>query len=126
MLTMTKQIDHLKILYKQILATSIEIKKLIERDNYDEALSREAHKTQLIEKVNFVKNSFKMTDFESSTLKKIIEDIQKQENENLAKLKELKADVALKLKSLNAKNKIANKYAGNIEPQEGSILDFSE
>ena len=51
---------------------------------------------------------------------------EKQENENLAKLKELKADVALKLKSLNAKNKIANKYAGNIEPQEGSILDFSE
>lgn len=123
---MTKQFDHLKILYKQILATSVEIKKLIERNNYDEALSREAHKTQLIEKVNFVKNSFKMTDFESSTLKKIIEDIQKQENENLAKLKELKADVALKLKSLNAKNKIANKYAGNIEPQEGSILDFSE
>ena len=122
---MTKQFDHLKILYKQILAISVEIKKLIERDNYDEALSREAHKTQLIEKVNFVKNSFKMTDFESSTLKKIIEDIQKQENENLAKLKELKADVALKLKSLNAKNKIANKYAGNIEPQEGSILDFS-
>lgn len=123
---MTKQFDHLKILYKQILAISVEIKKLIERDNYDEALSREAHKTQLIEKVNFVKNSFKMTDFESSTLKKIIEDIQKQENENLAKLQELKADVALKLKSLNVKNKIANKYAGNIEPQEGSILDFSE
>ena len=68
---MTKQFDHLKILYKQILATSVEIKKLIERDNYDEALSREAHKTQLIEKVNFVKNSFKMTDFVHKTQKEI-------------------------------------------------------
>ena len=61
-----------------------------------------------------------------SQFETIFSDKQKQENENLAKLKELKADVALKLKSLNAKNKIANKYAGNIEPQEGSILDFSE
>lgn len=123
---MTKQFEHLKILYKQILATSQGIKNLIEKENYDEALSREMHKTQLIDKVNIVKNSFKLTDFESSTLRKIVEDIQKQEQENLARLQELKSDVALKLKNLNAKNKITNKYAGNIEPDEGSILDFSE
>lgn len=123
---MTKQFEHLKILYKQILATSQGIKNLIEKENYDEALSREMHKTQLIDKVNIVKNSFKLTDFESSTLRKIVEDIQKQEQENLARLQELKSDVALKLKNLNAKNKITNKYAGNIEPEEGSILDFSE
>lgn len=123
---MTKQFEHLKILYKQILATSTEIKKLIERENYDEALSRETHKSQLIDKVNIVKNSFNLTDFEKSTLQKIVEDIQKQEQENLEKLQTLKSDVVLKLKNLNTKNKIANKYSGNIEPEEGSILDFSE
>ncbi len=123
---MTKQFDQLKILYKQILATSVEIKNLIERENYDEALSRETHKSQLINKVNFVKNTFDLSDFEQSTLRKVVEDIQKQEMENLENLKTLKDDAAAKLKALNAKSKITNKYSGDIEPQEGSILDINE
>lgn len=123
---MAKQFEQLKILYKQILATSVEIKNLIEREDYDEALSRETHKSQLISKVNFVKNTFDLTDFEQSTLRKIVEDIQKQEMENLEILKSLKDDTATKLKALNAKSKITNKYSGDIEPQEGSILDFNE
>lgn len=123
---MTKQFDQLKMLYKQVLATSVEVKKFIEKENYDEALSRETHKAQLIGKINIVKNSFDLTDFEQSTLRKIVEDIQKQEMENLENLKELKEDTALKLKAMNAKSKITNKYSGDTEPQEGSILDFSE
>lgn len=123
---MAKQFDQLKILYKQILAISVEIKKLIDKENYDEILSKETHKTQLINKVNIVRKSFVFTDFEQSTLKKIIGDIQKQEMENLSRIKDLKVDTALKLKTLNAKSKITNKYSGDTEPQEGSILDFSE
>lgn len=123
---MAKQFDQLKILYKQILAISVEIKKLIDKENYDEILSKETHKTQLINKVNIVRKSFVFTDFEQSTLKKIIGDIQKQEMENLSRIKDLKVETALKLKTLNAKSKITNKYSGDTEPQEGSILDFSE
>ena len=41
-------------------------------------------------------------------------------------LKDLKDDTALKLKALKAKSKITNKYSGDTEPQEGSILDFNE
>ena len=123
---MTKQFEQLKILYKQILATSIEIKNLIEKKNFDEALSREAHKTQLINKVNVVRKSFELTDFEQSTIRKIVEKFQQQELENLEILKHLKDDTALELKTLNAKTKITNKYSNDIEAQEGSILDFSE
>ena len=99
---MTKQFDQLKMLYKQVLATSVEVKKFI------------------------VKNSFDLTDFEQSTLRKIVEDIQKQEMENISTVKDLKDDTALKLKALKAKSKITNKYSGDTEPQEGSILDFNE
>lgn len=123
---MAKQFDQLKMLYKQVLATSIEVKNFIEKENYDEALSRETHKAQLISKINIVKNSFNLTDFEQSTLRKIIEDIQKQEVENLENLKELKEDTAIKLKAINAKSKITNIYSSDTEPQEGSILDFNE
>ena len=123
---MTKQFDQLKMLYKQVLATSIEVKNFIEKENYDEALSRETHKAQLISKINIVKNSFDLTDFEQSTLRKIVEDIQKQEMENISTVKDLKDDIALKLKALKAKSKITNKYSGDTEPQEGSILDFNE
>ena len=123
---MTKQFDQLKMLYKQVLATSVEVKKFIEKENYDEALSRETHKAQLISKINIVKNSFDLTDFEQSTLRKIVEDIQKQEMENISTVKDLEDDTALKLKALKAKSKITNKYSGDTEPQEGSILDFNE
>ena len=123
---MTKQFEQLKMLYKLILATTVKVKKFIEKENYDEALSRETHKAQLISKINIVKNSFDLTDFEQSTLRKIVEDIQKQEMENISTVKDLKDDTALKLKALKAKSKITNKYSGDTEPQEGSILDFNE
>ena len=52
---MSKQFEQLEILYKQILATSLEIKSLIDREMYDEAVFKEAHKSQLISKVAFLK-----------------------------------------------------------------------
>ena len=38
----------------------------------------------MISKINIVKNSFDLTDFEQSTLRKIVEAIQKQEMENIS------------------------------------------
>ena len=54
---MSKQFEQLLVLYNQILATSTEVKNLILKEDYNEAISREAHKSQLVEKVTFLKKT---------------------------------------------------------------------
>ena len=59
---MSKQFEQLLILYNQILATSTEVKNLILKENYDEAISREGHKSQLVSKAVFLKKQLHFSD----------------------------------------------------------------
>ena len=67
---MSKQFEQLEILYKQILATSLEIKSLIDREMYDEAVFKEAHKSQLISKVAFLKKQLVFSESEKEIIEK--------------------------------------------------------
>ena len=121
---MSKQFEQLEILYKQILATSLEIKSLIDREMYDEAVFKEAHKSQLISKVAFLKKQLVFRESEKEIIEKYREEIKTQENENMEKLESLRSDVLIKLKASQAKEKVNNVY-DQIEPESGTIIDYT-
>lgn len=121
---MSKQFEQLEILYKQILATSLEIKSLIDREMYDEAVFKEAHKSQLISKVAFLKKQLVFSESEKEIIEKYREEIKTQENENMEKLESLRSDVLIKLKASQAKEKVNNVY-DQIEPESGTIVDYT-
>lgn len=123
---MKKQFEQLKMLYNQVLATSKEIKKLIENNNYEDALSREMHKAKLIKSIDIVKKTLNFTVEEKKTLSVIIEEIKKQELENLNKLQENKEETSAQIQYISAQQKILAKYVSMEQNSEGSIIDINE
>ncbi|MBR1681673.1 hypothetical protein IJ707_07780 [bacterium] len=121
---MSKQFEQLEILYKQILTVSNNIKTSIDKDDYDELLSQEAYKAQLISRVNLAKKTIKLSDEEAIEINNLRNEILSQEKENLEKIQLLRDKTLAELKSLNSQNKITNKYE-QIEAEEGTICDYT-
>ena len=121
---MSKQFEQLEILYKQILTVSNNIKTSIDKDDYDELLSQEAYKAQLISRVNLAKKTIKLSDEEAIEINNLRNEILSQEKENLEKIQLLRDKTLAELKSLNSQNKLSNKYE-QIEAEEGTICDYT-
>ncbi len=121
---MSKQFEQLLVLYNQILATSTEVKNLILKEDYNEAISREAHKSQLVEKVTFLKKQLVLSEEEKQKINSVNEKILTQESEVLEGLKTLRQEVALKLQTTQKQSKLSNIY-DNEMPNEGSICDYT-
>ena len=119
-----KQFEQLELLYKQILATSLEIKVFIDKERFDDAVIKENHKSSLISKVAFLRKQLKFDETELSIIEQIKNKILKQEKENLERLQALRDDVLVKLKTIHAKEKLVNKYEQQIQ-DSGSICDYT-
>lgn len=120
---MSKQFEQLELLYKQILTTSNEVKKMIDKEDYESVLMQEKHKTQLVSKVLLVKKTVELSDEEKSVIENLKTQILKQEKENLDRMKILRDKTSLELHKENSKEKILNKYE-QIEYEKGSICDY--
>ena len=120
---MSKQFEHLEILYKQILKISLNIKNLVVNDDFDSIVFEESRKSQLISKVAFLKKQVNLDDDERIVIEKIREKILAQEDENLTQLSNLREDVLQKIKAISAKEKVMNKYE-NTESESGTICDY--
>lgn len=120
---MSKQFEQLELLYKQILTTSNEVKKMIDKEDYESVLMQEKHKTQLVSKVSLVKKTVELSDEEKSAIENLKTQILKQEKENLDRMQILRDKTSLELHKENSKEKILNKYE-QIEYEKGSICDY--
>ena len=122
---MSKQFEQIEILYKQILYISKEIKKYIDKADYDEVLYQENQKSQLMSKVLLVQKTFSLTDSESEIINGLKSQILKNEENNINLLKNLRDNAMIELKLANNQAKFANKYEQIDEQQEGTICDYT-
>ena len=122
---MSKQFEQIEILYKQILHISKEIKKYIDKADYDEVLYQENQKSQLMSKVLLVQKTFSLTDSESEIINDLKSQILKNEENNINLLKNLRDNAMIELKLANNQAKFANKYEHIDEQQEGTICDYT-
>ncbi len=120
---MSKQFEQFELLYKQILTTSNEVKKMIDAEDYESVLIHEKHKTQLVSKVSLVKKTVELTEEEKSVIEDLKTQILKQEKENLDRMKILRDKTSAELQKENSKEKILNKYE-QVEVEKGTICDY--
>lgn len=120
---MSKQFEQFELLYKQILTTSNEVKKMIDAEDYESVLIHEKHKTQLVSKVSLVKKTVELTEEEKSVIEDLKTQVLKQEKENLDRMKILRDKTSAELQKENSKEKILNKYE-QVEVEKGTICDY--
>lgn len=121
---MSKQFEQIKVLYNQIINTSVEFRNLINRGDVDEAILRDMHRSQLVEKAAFQKKMVNFTEDEKKILNSLNEQIELLNHENVKLLENIKAGILDELKLTMAKTKIENKYEQSI-PESGSICDYT-
>ena len=121
---MSKQFEQLEILYKQILCISHEIKDLADEKNFDEIISKETLKSQIINRVLLARKTTQLDENETEILEKLKSKILQSEKENLEIIKELKAETLLELTKLNSQTKLSNQY-GQTEEITGSICEYT-
>lgn len=121
---MSEQFEQLKLLYQQILSVSQRTKAAIDKSDYDEAVSNENYKTQLVSKLMLVKRSVALSDDESTIINELKQQILDLEKENLDIISDLRDKTLQELKAINSQNKIANKY-NQTEAIEGTICDYT-
>lgn len=121
---MSKQFEQFEMLYKQVLATSKEISTLIDEENYDEVLSRENHKAQLLSKISIVEKTLNLSDEENSAICNLKSELLHQEKENLDRMQILRDGTIVALKKEIDKEKISNKYEQD-EYETGTICDYT-
>jgi len=122
---MSKQFEQLELLYKQILYISKEIKKYIDKTDYDEVLSQANQKSQLVLRANLAKKTIELTAEEENVIENLRKQILENEEINIKLMSKLRDSTIVELKALNNQTKLTNKYEQNEEPQEGTICDYT-
>lgn len=123
--SMSDQFEQLKLLYQQILSVAQRTKRAIDNSDYDEALSCENYKSQLVSKLMLINKTVSLTGDEISIIDEIKKEILDLEKENLNIITDLRDKTMQELKTLNSQNKIANKYNQVEENIEGTICDYT-
>lgn len=121
---MSKQFEQFELLYKQVLATSKEIKTLIDEQNYDEILSREGHKGQLVSKISLVEKTLDLSEEQKVSIEELRTQILAQDKENIERMQTLRDETLVELKKENEKEKFSNKY-GQQDYEIGTICDYT-
>ena len=122
---MSKQFEQLELLYKQIYTISQEIKKLIDKSDYDGVLLQEEYKTQLISRAVLANKTVSLSEQENEIIKKMRAQIAESESNNLTRMERLRDNTLIELKAANNQAKISNKYVQTDNPQEGTICDYT-
>lgn len=121
---MSIQIEQLILLYKQLYNISLTINELIGKEDYDEIISQEICKAQLVSRITLAKKTIRLSDAENKELEEWKNKIMIQEDDNLHRIGMMKNNVLAQLKAINSQNKVVNKYE-HVESVEGSICDYT-
>jgi len=119
------EFKQLKSIYNQLFNVADEIKSMMDKEEFNEAITKLQYKDILIEKFALTKKNITLTDEEKEEIVEIEAKLKKIEFRNIEFLKGLHSDVARELKKTNNSLKINRAYSKK-GSQQGSMLDLSE
>ena len=123
---MSVQFEQIKLLYNQLLNSVTEVKAYINREEFDDAISKENYIATLVQKINFLKKTVNLQDEELNILKEISDKITEIQNDNIQHIENSKQLITQQIKNLNNKDKLSAKYTIDSEQNSGSICDYSD
>lgn len=119
------QFEQLKLIYNQFFAMAENIKNMVEKEEYNEALSLVNQKEKLLKKLLLVRKAAVLEPEEKEQLKIIEAQLSEKELENINMLRFLHEKVKSELIETNKKLKISNAYSQNIN-ETGKHVNLTE
>lgn len=120
------QYANLELLYNQFFNLAEEIKQMIEKEEYEDAILKLSYKEKLMKKLSVTKKTVIFTEEETAKLHQIEQKLQEKELENLDYLNKLRNEMGQKLKNTNSKVKMNSAYGVYSKETSGVYVDISE
>jgi len=120
-----QQFEQLMLQYNQLKNGSEDIKRMIESEDYDSAITMLKNREQIFMNCKCMRKFLELTPVQTKELDKVLDELRALEMENIKNLTKSMEEVKKQLK-INQKNeKIHNAYDFD-ENQKGSILNVEE
>lgn len=120
------QFQNLEILYNQLFNLADEIKMMVDKEQYDEAVEKMQYKDKLIKKLITTKKTVELSDEDKQKLDRIEEELQEKEQNNITIFKKIFDEMGESLNKTKKKAKISSAYSVQNETQRGTFVDITE
>ena len=119
-----QQFEQLMMQYEQLKNGAIDIAKMIEREDFDNAITMLKSREQLFLSCKIIKRYLDLTSVQQKKADKIIEEIKDLEIKNIKMLEKNMEKIQFELSKTQKSQKLQNAY-GNIDGT-GSILNIKD
>ena len=120
-----QQFEQLMMQYTQLKNGSEDIARMLDNENYDDAITMIKNRQELFLSCKCIRNYLELTPVQQKELDTLLDEIREQELKNIKKLEQNKDAVQLELKKSQQSKKIQQAYNINSD-ENGSILNIQE
>ena len=121
-----QQLNQLMMQYEQLKNGAIDIAAMIEREDYDSAITMLKSREQLFLSCKCIRRYLELTSVQQKEADKIVEEIKTLEQNNIKKLKANMDAVQLELAKTQKSQKIQKAYNSDLSNSNGSILNIEK
>ncbi len=120
-----QQFEQLMLQYTQLKNGSEDIARMLENENYDDAITMIKNRQELFLSCKCIRNYLELTPVQQKELDTLLDEIREQELKNIKKLEQNMDAVQLELRKSQQSKKIQQAYNVNSD-ENGSILNIQE
>lgn len=120
------QFQNLELLYNQLLNLADEIKMMVDKEQYDEAVEKMQYKDKLIKKLINTKKTVVFSPEDQEKLELIEKKLQEKEQNNIELANKIFKEMGENLNKTKSKVKISSAYSVQNETARGMFIDISE
>ncbi len=120
-----QQFEQLMMQYNQLKNGSLDIRKLIENENYDEAITQLNRREDLFLNCKCIRNYLELTPVQEKELNILLDELKKLELDNIKMLESAMAETKKELNKTQKYEKIQQAYDFN-KNNSGNIINFEE
>lgn len=120
------QFQNLELLYNQLLNLADEIKMMVDKEQYEEAVEKMQYKDKLIKKLINTKKTVVFSPEDQEKLELIETRLQEKEQNNIKLANKIFQEMGENLNKTKNKVKISSAYSVQNETNRGIFVDISE
>ena len=120
-----QQFEQLIMQYNQLKNGSADIRRMIEQEDFDEAITMRNRREELFLNCKCMRNYLELTPVQEKELNTVLDELRLMELENIRMLERGMAQVQKELKQVQKNEKIQQAYDFG-ENQSGNIINFEE
>ena len=120
-----KQFEQLIMQYNQLKNGALDIRRMIENEDYDSAISMVKSREEIFRNCKCMRRYLELTPVQEKELNTILDELRTLESENISMLSKYMMDVQKELKVTQKNEKLQMAY-GYDETAKGSIVNVEE